>query len=217
VTTRTHPTYEATRLATWLLSDIGRELRLARLTSGLRQADVARALGTSKSRVCRVEHARVARLSIRAVATHAAAVGLKPSVRLYPLGRRLLDRPQVELLGRFRARLDETWTWETEIPMPVAGDLRSTDCRITVEGCCIAVEAITRLADFQAQARSAALKKRDLAADRLILLVAATHANRRALAEAAGVVGGSFPIGSRAALRALAQGLDPGGDAIVLL
>jgi transcriptional regulator with XRE-family HTH domain len=215
--TRTSPTHEARRLATWLLSDIARELRLARTTSGMRQADVARALGTSKSRICRVEHARVAGLSIRAVAMHGAAVGLKLSVRLYPLGRRLLDRPQLELLARFRTRIHETWTWETEVPMPIARDLRSTDCRITVDGCSIAVEAITRLADFQAQTRAATLKKRDVAADRLILLVAATHANRRALAEASGVIGASFSMGSRAVFRALADGHDPGADAILLL
>jgi anaerobic glycerol-3-phosphate dehydrogenase len=101
--------------------------------------------------------------------------------------------------------------------MPIARDLRSTDCRITIEACSIAVEAITRLADFQAQTRAATLKKRDLAADRLILLVAATHANRHALAEASGAIGDSFPLGSRAALHALSQGHDPGADAIVLV
>ncbi len=215
--TRTYPGHEAKRLGTWILGDVGRELRLARVTSGMRQADVARVIGTSKSRICRVEHARIASLSIRAVAIHAAAVGLKPCIRLFPLGRRLLDRPQLELLARFRARLHEAWTWETEVPMPIPRDLRSTDCRITIDGCSIAVEAITRLADYQAQTRAATLKKRDLGADRLILLVAATHANRRALAEASGASGDSFPLGSRVALRALAEGHNPGADAIVLL
>ncbi|MEO5987012.1 MAG: hypothetical protein ABIW50_00445 [Candidatus Limnocylindria bacterium] len=39
---RTRPQYEASRLATWIRNDIGRELRLARTTAGMRQTDVAR-------------------------------------------------------------------------------------------------------------------------------------------------------------------------------
>src|SRR3712207_8593779 len=45
------------------------------------------------------------------------------------------------------------------------------------------VEAYTRMADFQAQTRAASMKKRDLAADRLVILLAATHANRRSIRE----------------------------------
>jgi hypothetical protein len=47
--TRTRPLYEATRLAGWIRNDMGRELRLARIAGGMRQLDVARMLGTSKS------------------------------------------------------------------------------------------------------------------------------------------------------------------------
>jgi transcriptional regulator with XRE-family HTH domain len=205
------------RLARWILSDVGRELRLARLSAGLRQADVAARCGTSKSHVCRVENARLASLSIAAISRHAATVGLKPSVKLYPIGRRLLDGPQLELLKRLRARIHRAWKWETEVPIPIPGDLRSGDCRLTLPGCTILVEAHTRLSDWQAQSASAARKKRDLEANRLILLIAATHANRRAVAEAAPVAAGSFPLATKATMAALADGRDPGGDAIVFL
>lgn len=214
---RTRPVYEATRFSRWLLADIGRELRLARIGSGMRQVDVARAIGTSKSRVCRVEHAQVPTLTVADLTRHAAVVGLKPYLKLFPLGRRLLDGPQLELLGRFRERLHPSWTWETEVPMPIEGDLRSGDCRVGVPDCTILVEAYTRLSDFQAQTASAARKKRDLGADRLILLLAATHANRRAAGEASGVSDGSFPLRTRAVLAAMADGRDPGDDAIVFL
>jgi transcriptional regulator with XRE-family HTH domain len=214
---RTRASYEAARHARWLLHEIGREVRLARIGAGLRQVDVARRTGSSKSGICRVEHGAVASLSISSLATHAAAVGLRPSVRLFPLGRRLLDGPQLELLARFRARIHPAWSWSTEVPMPIAADLRSGDCRIVVPGCAILVEAFTRLADYQAQTAAAARKKRDLGADRLVLLVAATHANRRAVADAAGVVDGSFPLRTRATMAALAAGRDPGADALVLL
>ncbi len=214
---RTRPLYEANSLGRWLLSDLARELRLARVAGGFRQADVARRLGTSTARVCRVEHGKVAGLSIVALARHAAVVGLKPYVKLYPLGRRLLDTPQLALLARFRARLHPSWTWATEVPIPIPGDLRSADCVIARDDCRILVEAYTRLADFQAQTARAAQKKRDLGADRLIVLLAATRANRRVAAEAAGVSEGSFPMRTQATLAALAEGRDPGADAIVFV
>ena len=214
---RTRAQYESTRLVRWILADVGRELRIARIGAGLRQADVAVRSGTSKSHVCRVEHARLATLSIAAISRHAAAVGLKPSVKLYPLGRRLLDGPQLELLKRFRPRLHRAWKWETEVPVPLPGDLRSADCLLTLPGCVILVEAFTRLSDWQAQSASAARKRRDLGANRLVLLLSATHANRRAVAEANPIAAASFPMSTKAAMAALADGRDPGTDAIVFL
>lgn len=214
---RNRPEYEVARLARWILIEAGREIRLARHSAGMRQSDLGRRVGMSKSHISRVEHGRVPSISIPRLARIAAAVGLKPYLKLHLLGRRLLDRPQLELLRRFRQRLHAMWSWETEVPMPMTGDLRSGDCRIRTPGCSVLVEAITRLSDWQAQSAAAARKKRDLRCDRLILLVAATHANRRALAEAAPVLDGSFPMGTRATLSALADGRDPGADAIVLL
>jgi transcriptional regulator with XRE-family HTH domain len=217
MSTRSRPEYEAARFVRWLLLEIGREIRIARHAAGMRQMDVARRIGTSKSHISRVENGRMLRLSISRLALIAAAVGLKPWLKLLPLGRRLLDKPQIELLGRFRRRLHPSWGWETEVPMPLATDLRSSDCRIRIPGCAILVEAYTRLSDWQAQTAAAERKKRDLGADRLIILIAATHANRRALAEASAVASGSFPLGTKATLLALSEGRDPGADAIVVL
>ncbi len=214
---RDRASYQASRLIGWLLTTLGRELRLARISAGMRQADVARELGTSKSRVSRVERGLVRTLSVEALARHAGVVGLRPYVNLYPAGQRLLDAPQLALLERFRQRLHPEWTWETEVPMPIPGDLRATDCRITIPGCAIAVEAFTRLAEYEAQTRSAQRKRRDLGADRLILLVAATRANRQALADAGAVAAHAFPMSTKAVMRALAEGRDPGADAIILL
>ncbi|HUG48059.1 MAG TPA: hypothetical protein VMP67_06565 [Candidatus Limnocylindria bacterium] len=164
-----------------------------------------------------VEHGRVTRLNLTQLARHAAVVGLKPYLKLFPLGRRLLDSPQLQLLGRLHVRIHSRWMWETEVPMPLAGDLCSGDCRISVPGCTILIEAITRFSDYGAQTAAAARKKRDLGADRLILLLAATHANRRAVAEAGPVASGSFPLGTKQAIAALAEGRDPGADAIIFL
>jgi hypothetical protein len=84
-------------------------------------------------------------------------------------------------------------------------------------GVTVGVEAFSRLRDVQAQVRAAQLKRRDAEVLRLVLLVAATHANRRALASAEALVRGDLRIGTRSALEALASGRDPGGDALVLL
>ncbi len=214
---RTRPIYEAGRLAVWILNDLGRELRLARIEGGMTQTEVGRRIGRSKSRVSRVERGGIRTLNVDALARHAAVVGLKPSIKLYPNGRRLLDAPQLDLLARFRDRLHPSWTWETEVPMPISGDLRSGDCRIIVPGCSALVEAYSRFAECETQTRRARRKQRDLGTSRLILLVAATRANREALAEAMPVLAGSFTHDTKATMAALAAGQDPGTDAIVVL
>ena len=81
----------------------------------------------------------------------------------------------------------------------------------------VAVEAITRLRDAQAQLRAAALKQRDGNVPWLVLIIRATDHNRAALASAADVLATSFPLGTRATLKALSQGADPGDNGIVLL
>lgn len=208
---------EASRLVRWLLRDMGRELRVARIGIGLRQVDVARRLGTSSATICRVEKGSIRALTLGRLHRHAAAVGLKPYLRLYPAARRILDQPQLDLLADFRARLHASWTFSTEAVMPMPGDLRAADCRFAKPGCVCIGEAYTRLSDFQAQSRAALAKKRDLGAHRLYLIVRGTTTNRRALRAAGELVHASFPLATRAVLRALAEGNDPGGDGIVLL
>lgn len=101
--------------------------------------------------------------------------------------------------------------------MPIEGDLRAADAVLRNGTGTIVVEAITRIADFQAQSRAALAKKRDLHATRLILLIANTKANRRTLRVAADVAAASFPLGTREMVRALEAGEDPGADGIVVM
>ena len=208
---------QADGLARWLLRDIGRELRVARIAAGSRQVDVARRLGTSTSAVCRVEKGSIGALTLRRLERHAAAVGLRPFVKLFPAARRILDQPQLDLLADFRARLHASWSFTTEVVMPIPGDLRAADCRFAKPNCVCIGEAYTRISDFQAQSRAALAKKRDIGADRLYLIVRGTTTNRRALSAAEPIVTASFPLGTREVMRALAQGNDPGGDGIVVL
>jgi transcriptional regulator with XRE-family HTH domain len=214
---RTNPLHEASIQATRILHYLGRELRLARISAGISQAELARRLDTSQARISRSERAKNVRASLEELMRHAAAVGLRLWVRVYPATRRLLDQPQLQLLQRFRERIAAAFAWELEVPVPIPGDLRAGDARITIGELTILVEAITRLADVQAQSRAAQLKRRDLAARRLILLVSATETNRRALRAAGPAFSEAFPIRTAAAMRALAKGQDPGADAIVML
>ena len=206
---------DARQLARGQLFEIGRELRIARLASGKRQVDVGRAARITAAYVSRIERGRAPGITHRTLTELAAVVGIRLWMRAYPTGRRLLDAPQLELFTKLTGRSDARLRWRTEVPVPIAGDLRAADALATLGTATVQFELITRLADFQAQSRAALLKKRDLGADRLILVIKASHANRRALAEAEAAVAASFPLGTRRILGAMGKGVDPGGDGIL--
>lgn len=214
---RTNPIHDAARLAAWVRMTMGRELRIARVSAGMTQRQTGRAIGRSASRISRIEAGKVTRVSVLELSMAAAAVGLKLYVTVYPGGRRPLDAPQLALLAAFNARLHPSWRTQLEVPMPIEGDLRAVDEIIQTDTCVCAVEAITRLADVQRQIRAARVKQRDLAADRLVLLVRGSRANRSMLRAAGSILRDAFPVSTRAAMRAFAAGRDPGGDCLVVL
>ena len=141
--------------------ELGLDLREARLAGGLTGADVARVAHSSKSHVSRVESGLLADVSIAYLAQHGAAVGLKLHARFYPTGGGLRDAAQLDLIRRLRARIGDRWSWQLEAPLNIPGDMRAFDALLTDGATTIAVEAITRLRDAQAQLRSATLKQRD--------------------------------------------------------
>jgi transcriptional regulator with XRE-family HTH domain len=200
-----------------LQAELGAELREARLARGLRQIDIGRAIGVSHARISRVEQGHLADLGVADLAHHGAAVGLRLHARFYPTGGGLRDAAQLDLLRRLRARIGDRWSWQLEAPLAIPGDLRAFDAVLTGAGTTIAIEAITRLRDGQAQLRAAAHKHRDGQVARLVIVVNGTNHNRAALASAADVLATTFPLGTRATVAALSQGKDPGDNGIVLL
>jgi transcriptional regulator with XRE-family HTH domain len=200
-----------------LVSDIAREIRLARVISGMRQVDLARSARTTQARVSRVERGRAVNIGLPELARLAGGVGLKLVARCYPAGSPLRDAGQIALLEQLRLQVAPVWGWRTEVPINSPGDLRAVDALLSLGGCSIALEAWTRLVDLQAQSRSAQLKRRDIGATRLVILLADTWANRQALNSVAGHVTASFPLGTRAILAALRAGRDPGADGIAVL
>ena len=207
---------EAARLAARAFASITDDLREARIGLGLTKADVARVLGVSRSRVCRIERGRATNLTLDYLSRHAAVVGLRASVKLYPIGGGLRDAAQARYIARFVQRVGRLWHVRLDVPIPLPGDLRGID--VLLEGACvICVEVVTRLRDLQAVLRASQLKQRDIGAARLIIVVAATHANRRALAEARPTLFATFDLDTQHVLAKLAAGQDPGRNAIILL
>jgi transcriptional regulator with XRE-family HTH domain len=214
---RTNAMHEARRLWQRTLVEIGEQLREARLALGLTQAQVAAAVGVSRSYVGRVERGRLRRVPGERLVQHAAAVGLRFWLRLYPQGGALRDAGQARYIARFVERVGHAWRVLLDAPIPLAGDLRAVDVLLTGGGRVIAVEVITRLRDLQAQIRAALQKGRDIGAQRVILVVAGTHANRAVLSEAHSTLLATFELDTRRVLAQLADGRDPGRDAIIVI
>jgi len=208
---------EARRTWERLAYDIGDELRTARHLVGATQRQVGAAIGVSPSEISRRELGKSRHLTGERLSVHAAAVGLKLWVKLFPVGGGVRDEGQARYVAAFVARVGRQWRVTLEAVMPMPADLRAVDVLLVNGALRIAVEIITRVGDLQAQIRSAQAKARDLAATRLILVVADTHANSRALNAVESTLVPAFDLDARRVLAALAAGRDPGRDALVLL
>jgi transcriptional regulator with XRE-family HTH domain len=173
-------------------------------------------VGVSHAMIGRIERGDMRGLSIETIAKIAAVLGLELSVGLHPAGPPVRDRAHLALIERLRTRVSPTLRWRTEVPIPVAGDLRSADVVIDGQTFGILVEAETRLFDVQALERRIGAKQRDLGLARVVLLLADTATNRRAVAHIPELAR-RFPISARSCLTSLRDGRDPGGDAIVFL
>jgi hypothetical protein len=157
-------------------------------------------------------------VELEGLAAHAAAVGLRLSTHLYPAGGRLRDARQVDMIGRYRAIVAPGgWSVDLEVPVGPSGDLRAFDLVLSRASVRIAHEFVSRVRDVQAQIRPLMRKQQDSRVARLVLVVAATNANRRAITEAGTALRDVFPVGTRSVLAALRSGRDPGANGLVLL
>jgi len=178
--------------------------------------EVGRQLGVSVDRLARAERGDASTLTIDLAARYAAVLGLQLASSLHLDGDAVRDRPQLGLLERFRRRLPSTARWRTEVPVPIAGDPRSADAMVAIGRVYILVEAETHLGDFQAFERRIGAKARDLGADRVVLLLADTRHNR-AMLNTIPAIRERFSVDMRTWFRSIANGEDPGGDAVVIL
>jgi transcriptional regulator with XRE-family HTH domain len=197
--------------------EAGREVREARLDTGLSLAAAGKAVGMSHSQFGRIERAVLPNLTIEQLCRACTAVGLKLVVRAYPDGDPVRDAAQLGLIERFRRRVPAGISFRTEVPLPIPGDRRAWDGMLTFPGTLVAVEAESRLRDVQALERRLALKCRDGSVDRLILLVNDTKANRRVLRLHLEGLRGRFPLSGRDVLAAVTNGRAPSANGLVLM
>ena len=200
-----------------LVADLCQELRQARLDRDVSQTDLARTVGLSRGWISRVERGLVADLSLEQTSMLLAAVGLRLVARAYPAGPPIRDAAHAALLGRLRSRLHRSLTWATEVPLPRPGDLRAWDAMIRGAGWTVGVEAETRPRDLQALTRRISLKLRDGGTDRLMLVLLDSRHNRTLLRSEGAALEALLPTSSRRAMELLGAGLDPEGNAVILI
>ncbi len=204
------------RNAMYLRHRLGTELRDARRAAGLSQGEVARASALSQSQVSRAERAVRHAPRVDELARHAAVLGLRLSVKLYPEGSPVRDAGQLRLMQRFRRQLPADTPLQHEVPIGGTGDLRAWDLVLGTKPA-VAVDAETRLHDLQALQRRCATKLRDSDVDRLVLLVAATPHNRLVLREHRLTLETTFPLGHAQVMASLRHGRAPAASGIVVL
>jgi transcriptional regulator with XRE-family HTH domain len=204
------------RLARLLSAELASELRDARLGAGLAQQTVARAAGLSQSQVSRTERVERTNVGLDELARHAAAVGLRLSVKTYPGGPPVRDAAQLRLLRRLRQELAARFRWRSEVPVGTTGDDRAWDVVLDGAGS-VGIDAETKLRDVQALQRRCELKWRDGSVDRLVLVVAGTRHNRAVLREHRVALRSTFPADTAEVMAALRRGRLPDRNGIVLL
>lgn len=215
--TRQRPLDIGDRIADRAIGTLGDEIRRARRSAGLSQEAVANAAGVSHTTVSRIERGRAGDVRLRLLARLMAAVGLDLAARAYPGPDPIRDAAHAALLERLRARLGPGLRWQTEVPLPLRGDLRAWDAVISSEGHRVGIECETRVEDVQALVRRIALKRRDGDVAAVIIVVADTNHNREVLSVAGGVIRAELPGDTRMTLRDLSAGRLPKSCALVLL
>ncbi len=198
---------------------IGRELRLARVSHGYSQEEVARRAGVSQSTVSKVELGE-ARASVDVLARTAAACDHELAIKLFPAAAsRLRDTPQLSLAEPIIREAHPVWHASTEV---AAGDGRAADLVLEHPVEVLHAEIESGIVDFQAQFRPAQAKRQVLADRfdrpvRLIIVVPDSHVVRRRLEGHADFIRRMLPASSREVWRAIRSGTPLGRDGILFV
>lgn len=200
-----------------VVGTIGTEVRSARIGAGLSQREAGHAVRMSHSQFGRIERGEIQRATVDQLSRACAAVGLVLAARAYPRADPVRDAAHAALLERFRALLPPGTRWQTEVPLPIPGDLRAWDGIAELPPQRIACEAEMRVHDTQALGRRLTLKQRDGEEPVLILVIADTRANRRALAAHRESLRGMLPLDPRDVLAELRAGRLPASSGLLLV
>jgi transcriptional regulator with XRE-family HTH domain len=204
-----------------LASSFGREIRIARMTAGLTQGDLARLAGLSQQQASKAEQGALD-ISLEARCRLAAACGHELGWRLYPVATvRLRDSGQMALARAIVAAAHESWQARLEVPI-APGNSRAADLLLIGPAEIIHIEIERALVDFQAQLRSAQLKREALAANearpiRLVIAVPDSRSSRARLAPLRQLVTQTMPAESRPIWQAIEGGQPLNGDGILFV
>ena len=211
------PIERASKRARQQLDEVLRELINARHSAGLSQAQVASAIGVSRSLLASWEHGRITPSHLQ-VCRWGSAVGRDVSIRAFLADSPLHDAGQLRLLRKFRARIGNAWTCRTEVPVsPNPMDRRAVDAVLARGSCRVGVEAIGRLVDSQGQVRPILLKQEASGLASMILVLADSRHNREALRAGSATIAPAFPRTARETLNALRRGEEPLGNSVIVV
>lgn len=191
------------------------------MAHGLTQRQVARLAGVSQAEVSKAERA-TADISLDARCRLAAACGHELGWRLYPVATvRLRDSGQLALAQAIVGVAHRSWRPRLEAPV-ATGDPRAADLVLTGPTQTIHIEIERALVDFQAQLRSAQLKRELMAATaqdqrpiRLVIAVPDARASRSRLAPFSQLIAQAMPAASRIIWRAIRDGEPLTSDGIL--
>lgn len=207
--------------ASELTRRFGADLRGARTTAGLTQAQLARLAGVSQSVVSRAERAS-RRIDWSTACALASATGQELSLKLFPMnGVRLRDRGQVQAVQAIVANAHPSW--HPTIEQPVGRqDRRAADLVLRGPHETIHIEVERALVDLQAQLRAAQLKRSALAeqfgqAVRLVIAVPGTRRSRRLVGELLPTFRTALPASSREVWASIRSGSPLGTDGIMFI
>lgn len=175
------------------------------------QAAVARAIGVTRSVICRIERGD-ADVSARIRARAACALGGDFKIAVYPGGAPLIhDAAHARIVEAVLAMPHPGWRATVESPVPGPGR-QSTDIRFDRPGDIVLMEVETRIRAFEAIIREGMEKRAAVAANavpgsriHVVLVLPPTRHHRSLMTAHPGIVGTAFPASHDAVRHALAD------------
>jgi transcriptional regulator with XRE-family HTH domain len=198
----------------------GSEVRIARVSAGLTQRDLAARAGLTQAFVSQIERG-LALPGIDSMVRVARVLGMILSLRLFPGdGLKLRDSGQLDVADTIRSQAHASVRVRLEEPIAYGNDRRAADMVLETPIELVMLEIERGLADFQAQYRAAQLKRATLSERlgrtvRLVIAVPDTRRNRELLRQHEALIRTALPVSSRQIWAAIRTGQPIGGDGLL--
>jgi transcriptional regulator with XRE-family HTH domain len=205
------------RIGGELARTLGREAGIARRDHGLSLRTVADALGVSPATVWCAENGLSPAVSLSFLARMLAVVGLELSARACKGSAPIRDAGHAALISRFQAYLHHSLRWAPEVPLSRSAEARGWDGVVLGRDWRYGVGSDTNPMDAQDLVARAQFGEREGDVDGVLLIVPDTRRVGAFLAGAQPLLEPHFRIPGPRALDRLLTGLDPGGNALIVL